>query len=285
MNVQPTGTPSAIRTAARFEVTGIVQGVGFRPFVHRLAHQLHLDGRVGNDSTRVFVEAAGTEAALDEFYRRLLDDAPPLARVERVSRTALDAPVAAGFAIVESETVPGARTLVAPDTAVCDDCLAELFDPADRRHRHPFITCTNCGPRFTIIRELPYDRPATTMAGFALCPACAAEYADPTDRRYHAQPIACHDCGPSLVFRPGNGDAPTERGGAIELALDALRTGLTVAVKGWAGTTSPATQRVRTPSPDCVTASIARTSRSPSWCAIWPRLGGWRSSATPRPRS
>ena len=229
---------TARRVAARFEVTGIVQGVGFRPFVHRLARELGLDGRVGNDSTRVFVEVAGDAGALDELERRLVADAPPLARVERVVRlddATDDAGLGPGFEIVESETVAGARTLVAPDTAVCEDCLAELFDPTDRRHRHPFITCTNCGPRFTIIRDLPYDRPATTMARFAMCPACAAEYADPADRRYHAQPIACHECGPMLVYRPGNGDAPTERDGALHRAVEALRAGLTVAVKGLGG--------------------------------------------------
>jgi hydrogenase maturation protein HypF len=242
------------RVAARFEVTGIVQGVGFRPFVHRLAHELGIDGVVGNDSTRVFVDAAGTPAALAELERRLVADAPPLARVERVVRAVTRDPgaIPAGFRIVESEVVSGARTLVPPDTAVCDDCLAELREPADRRFGHPFITCTNCGPRFTIIRDLPYDRPATTMAGFAMCPACAAEYADPSDRRYHAQPIACHDCGPTLVFRPGNGDRPTERTGAIERAVDALRAGLTVAVKGLGGyhlacdaTSSEAVTRLR----------------------------------------
>lgn len=227
--------PVAARVAARFEVTGIVQGVGFRPFVHRLARELGLDGFVGNDSTRVFVEVAGLPDAVGELARRLVADAPPLARVERVERHDAIGPVEPGFRIVESETVAGARTLVPPDTAVCDDCLAELFDPDDRRFGHPFITCTNCGPRFTIIRDLPYDRPATTMSGFPMCAACAGEYGDPADRRYHAQPIACHDCGPTLVFRPGNGDAPGERSAAIAGAIDALRAGLTVAVKGLGG--------------------------------------------------
>jgi hydrogenase maturation protein HypF len=202
----------AARVVARFEVTGIVQGVGFRPFVHRLANELGLDGWVGNDSTRVFIEVAGPAAASTSSAPPRRRRAPARSR-RACGEDAGDRPggVEPGFRIVESETVAGARTLVPPDTAVCDDCLAELFDPADRRFRHPFITCTNCGPRFTIIRDLPYDRPATTMAGFPMCAACAAEYADPLDRRYHAQPIACHDCGPTLVFRPGNGDPPTER--------------------------------------------------------------------------
>jgi hydrogenase maturation protein HypF len=240
------------RVVERIEVTGIVQGVGFRPFVHRLAHELGIDGSVGNDSTRVFLDVAGLADAIGELVRRLVDDAPPLARVDHVARHRSDAVVEPGFRIVESRSVAGARTLVPPDTAVCDDCVAELFDPADRRYRHPFVTCTNCGPRFTIIRDLPYDRPATTMADFAMCPACAAEYADPGDRRYHAQPIACHDCGPVLSFRPGNGDPPTGRDAALDRAVDALRTGLTVAVKGLGGfhlacdaTSSEAVRRLR----------------------------------------
>lgn len=218
--------------AERVTVTGIVQGVGFRPFVYRLATELGLDGHVGNDATRVFVEVAGPAASVDEFARRLRADAPPLARVEHVTRAPLAGRPAPGFRIVASADAAGTRTLVPPDTAVCDDCLAELFDPADRRYLHPFVTCTNCGPRFTIIRDLPYDRPATTMAGFAMCAACAAEYADPADRRYHAQPIGCHDCGPRLAF-----DAPGRAtvGDPIALARTALATGAIVAVKGLGG--------------------------------------------------
>jgi hydrogenase maturation protein HypF len=223
------------RVAERFEVTGIVQGVGFRPFVYRLATELGLDGEVGNDSTQVFIDVAGPPAALDELARRLVAEQPPLARIERVTRTPAARPVGGGFRIVESHAVAGARTLVPPDTAVCDDCVAELFDPADRRYRHPFITCTNCGPRFTIIRDLPYDRPATTMAAFPMCEECAAEYGDPADRRYHAQPIACHRCGPRLVFVAASGDAPSVGDVALGRAIDALRAGLTVAIKGLGG--------------------------------------------------
>ncbi len=229
-------------TAERFEVAGVVQGVGFRPFVWRLAGELGLEGRVGNDARRVFVEAAGPATALDELARRLVTDAPPLARVDAVTRrpVPVDAvPAGSGFRIVDSVAGGERRTLVPPDTAVCDHCLAELFDPADRRYRHPFITCTNCGPRFTIITGLPYDRPATTMAGFPMCEACAAEYRDPADRRYHAQPIACPHCGPTLTFEPVE---PAECGGrsapgndAIEAARAALRAGRIVAVKGLGG--------------------------------------------------
>ena len=156
----------------RIEVTGVVQGVGFRPFVHRLATETGLDGFVGNDSTSVFIEVTGPRPRLDEFARRLVTEAPPLARVESVTRTACEANDERGFRIVESRCVAGGRTLIAPDTAVCDDCIAEMDDPDDRRFGHAFITCTNCGPRFTIIRDLPYDRPNTTMAAFDMCDAC-----------------------------------------------------------------------------------------------------------------
>lgn len=251
----------------RIEVAGVVQGVGFRPFVWRLATGLGLDGCVGNDAARVFVEAAGPASALDELARRIAAEAPPLARVDSVTRRpAATGAVSAGsgFRIVDSVAGGTPRTLVPPDTAVCDDCRAELFDPADRRYRHPFITCTNCGPRFTIITGLPYDRPATTMAGFPMCELCAAEYADPADRRYHAQPVACPQCGPTLRFEwvdtgaagtPGrtrptsgqgltksppsspaaDGDTAVAGDAAIEAARAALRAGRIVAVKGLGG--------------------------------------------------
>ncbi len=206
------------------EVTGIVQGVGFRPFVHRLASALGLVGSVGNDPTKVFIEVAG--AGIDEFVRRLVDEAPPLAKVESVTRSP-SVVVSDVFRIVESRSGAGERTLVPPDSAVCDDCLAELFDPNDRRHRHPFITCTNCGPRFTIITGLPYDRPNTTMAEFAMCAACESEYTDPSDRRFHAQPIACPACGPRLRYT--GGDDPI-RDAARDLAEGAI-----VAIKGLGG--------------------------------------------------
>jgi hydrogenase maturation protein HypF len=220
----------------RFTVTGVVQGVGFRPFVHRIATELGLAGFVGNDSGAVFLEVQGEPARVDEFARRLRGRAPPLARISTVS--AVDVPVKAScarrFRIVESRTVAGTGTPIPPDIAVCDDCLAELFDPNNRRYRHPFVTCTNCGPRFTIIRALPYDRPATTMSAFAMCERCAAEYHDPADRRFHAQPIACPDCGPSLWF-----SSPAARINQTDAALAAtqraLATGAIVAIKGIGG--------------------------------------------------
>ena len=242
---------SAVRRR-RFTVTGVVQGVGFRPFVWRLATSLSLSGFVGNSSTSVFVEVQGPAAALAEFARRLAPDAPPLAQVTSVGWEEIPVAAAEGFAIVPSRAADGAATAIPPDVAVCDDCVRELFDPADRRFRHPFVTCTNCGPRFTIIRALPYDRPATTMAGFPLCDRCAAEYHDPADRRFHAQPLCCPDCGPSLTFRAlprvgvsvraGRGLDARESGSgrarvdaSVCAARAALVAGQVVAVKGIGG--------------------------------------------------
>jgi hydrogenase maturation protein HypF len=234
-----TESPLLLRTddvRRRFTVTGVVQGVGFRPFVHRIASELGLAGFVGNDSAAVFVEAQGERARVDEFGLRLRSEAPPLARITAVSVTDLAADTTCGreFQIVASQTVSGATTPIPPDIAVCDDCVAELFDPHDRRYRHPFVTCTNCGPRFTIIRELPYDRPATTMSAFAMCERCAAEYYDPANRRFHAQPIACPDCGPSLWFRSPTGGV-TGSDAALAATQRALAAGAVVAIKGIGG--------------------------------------------------
>jgi hydrogenase maturation protein HypF len=217
-------------------VTGLVQGVGMRPFLARLAGELGLDGQCSNTSSAVSVEVEGDLGAVAAYADRLRADAPPLAVVETVTTRAVPATGQAGFTIVASAADEGVRTLVAADTAPCADCLRELADPADRRHRHPFITCTNCGPRFTITLDLPYDRPATTMAAFPMCPACAAEYADPLDRRYHAQPIACHDCGPTLAARDPEGAVVTrDAEEALALAQRALAAGQVVAVKGIGG--------------------------------------------------
>ncbi|GAA4544037.1 carbamoyltransferase HypF [Mycobacterium paraffinicum] len=220
----------------RLTVTGVVQGVGFRPFVHRIATELGLSGFVGNDSGAVFVEVQGERARIAEFGRRLHAEAPPLARIRdvTVSELAADAGEERGFRIVASRDLPGETTPIPPDIAACDDCVAELFDPSDRRYRHPFVTCTNCGPRFTIIRELPYDRPATTMSGFPMCARCAAEYHDPTDRRFHAQPIACPECGPSLWFRSASGRVDGAEA-ALAATQRALATGAVVAIKGVGG--------------------------------------------------
>jgi hydrogenase maturation protein HypF len=219
----------------RFTVVGVVQGVGFRPFVHRIATDLGLAGFVGNDSGAVFIEVQGPVARIDEFGRRLRGEAPPLARITTISIVDVAANTldGDGFHIVDSQTVSGATTPIPPDIAVCDDCVAELFSPQDRRYRHPFVTCTNCGPRFTIIRALPYDRPATTMSTFAMCDRCADEYHDPADRRFHAQPIACPDCGPSLWFC---GPELIEGADAALAATQrALAAGAVVAIKGIGG--------------------------------------------------
>lgn len=218
----------------RIAVRGVVQGVGFRPFVARLAAELGLAGNVGNDATSVFVEIEGPNAAITEFLRRVRAEAPPLASVVDVVATDIDPTGASGFEIVPSRAAEGERTLVPPDVATCDDCLADLADPGNRRYRHPFVTCTNCGPRFTIIVDLPYDRPATTMRGFPMCAACAAEYDDPADRRYHAQPISCHECGPRLWWQEAgvrtDGAEP-----ALAAAVERIRSGGIVAIKGIGG--------------------------------------------------
>ncbi|MET9470335.1 acylphosphatase, partial [Streptomyces sp. NPDC006544] len=189
----------------RVTVRGVVQGVGFRPYVYTRATGLGLAGHVTNTAEGVVAEVEGAASAVAEFCDRLAADAPPLAVVDTVDHDEVPAVGGAGFTIVASRTGGPARTLISPDVATCAACLAELADPADRRHRHPFITCTHCGPRFTIVTALPYDRPNTTMAGFPMCPDCAREYADPGDRRFHAQPVACPACGPRLRLLTGTG--------------------------------------------------------------------------------
>ena len=191
----------SIRTVIRVE--GIVQGVGFRPFVYALASRLRLAGYVANDQRGVIIEIEGAPQAAAEFISRLQSDAPVLASIDRVSTSHIAAMGEHEFKIVDSRLDGARETLIAPDTAVCADCLREIFDPSDRRYRYPFTNCTNCGPRFTIIRSTPYDRPFTTMAGFAMCAMCAREYHDPADRRFHAQPISCPGCGPRLRLIDG----------------------------------------------------------------------------------
>ena len=220
----------------RLRVTGTVQGVGFRPFVYRHAVALGLSGHVANDSEGVLVEVEGPPQQLDELSRRLAEEAPPLARVATLETTQLPATGGgSGFRIVESRSERAPAVAVSVDVATCDDCLAELTNPSDRRYGYPFTNCTNCGPRYTIIRSIPYDRPATTMAGFAMCDACAAEYADPGDRRFHAQPNACPACGPQLRLLGADGRVVAERGEALDEAVKALLAGKVLAVKGLGG--------------------------------------------------
>ncbi|HKN39712.1 MAG TPA: carbamoyltransferase HypF [Acidimicrobiia bacterium] len=231
--------PAGGRVRTRVRVEGIVQGVGFRPFVHGLATRLDLAGFVGNDARGVFVEIEGHDGAVAEFLRALEAEPPPLAVIERVTARAM-APVGEErFTIVASRAGGESQALISPDTATCADCLAELWDETDRRYRYPFTNCTNCGPRFTIVRGVPYDRPVTTMAPFEMCERCAAEYHDPGDRRFHAQPVCCPDCGPRLVLLrrrdgrrhplPGSGADP------LAAAVARLRGGEIVAVKGLGG--------------------------------------------------
>ncbi len=223
---------TARRVRARVE--GAVQGVGFRPYVHRLAGELELAGWVLNDQRGVLLEVEGPAVAVEQFLARLEPDAPPLADVERVTPEDLAPTGETGFAIVESEHGGEPDAPVSPDAATCEDCLRELFDPDDRRHRYPFVNCTNCGPRFTIVRRVPYDRPLTTMAGFAMCLACQSEYDDPADRRFHAQPNACPDCGPSLRLVTARGRVLDVRD-PLQAVVQALEDGLVVAVKGIGG--------------------------------------------------
>ena len=239
---------------AHIHVTGIVQGVGMRPFVYREAMAHGICGWVLNAGDGVHIEAHALADALDAFVAALSEHAPAAARVERVDIADLEpggwsAADEQGFHIVASQDQTAHTTLVSPDIATCDDCLRELFDPADRRYHYPFINCTNCGPRFTIIRSLPYDRAATSMDCFPMCPKCAAEYVDPLDRRFHAQPDACFDCGPHITWREAAGDMGLEGSRAtpavgstretsdaiIDRCVELLASGGIVAIKGLGG--------------------------------------------------
>jgi hydrogenase maturation protein HypF len=236
----------------QIEVSGIVQGVGFRPYVYRLATERHLVGTIRNTSSGVTIEVEGPRSAVDDFLSRLPLEAPPLARITGMVSVELacsgDAaprlpesgqcgstsePGVPRFRILASRGEEAVRTLISPDIATCGDCLREMFDCSDRRYRYPFINCTNCGPRFTITRSIPYDRPRTSMAPFQMCAHCQAEYDDPLNRRFHAQPNACWDCGPKLELWEGSRVIPTAD--PLAAAIDGLRWGKIVAVKGLGG--------------------------------------------------
>ena len=215
-------------------IRGIVQGVGFRPFLHRLTARFSLSGWVRNTSNGVELELEGSPEQLERFLATLPAEQPPLAVIAGVERT--DLPQTAGyegFSILESEALPQRQALVSPDVATCPDCLRELADPTDRRHRYPFLNCTNCGPRFTILRDVPYDRPRTSMGKFPLCPECAGEYHDIENRRYHAQPTCCPVCGPTLSYLDGAGAACP--GEPLAQAKADLKRGKIVAIKGLGG--------------------------------------------------
>ena len=213
---------------------GVVQGVGFRPFVHRLAHRLHLSGWVRNVAGTVEIHAEGAADQLDALEAAIVSEAPRVARVDRVEATTIDAAGILGFDITASTDADTVRP-VPPDVGICEHCEAELFDPADRRFRHPFITCTDCGPRYTIIDGLPYDRERTSMKAFAMCPRCAEEYAAPGDRRFHAETVACPNCGPHVWFEGADGDGRGAGDAAILLAATALHMGAVVGVRGLGG--------------------------------------------------
>jgi hydrogenase maturation protein HypF len=215
-------------------VHGIVQGVGFRPFVFALASRHHLHGFVRNQTSGVLIEVEGEAVALDRFLSELSDQTPPLARITDVSWESCPPRGDQTFHIAPSQADPSAQVFISPDAAVCDKCLAELFDPADRRFGYPFLNCTNCGPRLTIIRSAPYDRPRTTMATFVMCDACRAEYKDPSNRRFHAQPNACPLCGPSLQLLDATGQR-IQTIDPLRSFAEALRGGTIGALKGLGG--------------------------------------------------
>ncbi len=222
----------------QIEVSGIVQGVGFRPYVYRLATERDLAGTICNTSAGVTIEVQGPADQIAQFVERLPIDAPPLARITQVAVRDIPCKGERDFRIVHSQGGQ-VRTLISPDVAICADCLREMFEPVDRRYGYPFINCTNCGPRFTIVRDLPYDRPSTSMAKFPLCAACQAEYDDPLNRRFHAQPNACWDCGPRVELWDPAGNIVECRDPVAEAARR-LSGGLIIAVKGL-GETSPST--------------------------------------------
>jgi hydrogenase maturation protein HypF len=227
------------RRRLRICVHGVVQGVGFRPFVYTTAAALGLTGWVRNDSSGAIIEVEGDGEDLEEFLRRLRQQPPPLAVIESIQSEALPVVGGTGFAIADTSRTDGGRTLASPDVAMCAECAAEQRDPGNRRYRHAFINCTNCGPRFTIIASLPYDRTSTTMASFAMCDDCFGEYTDPADRRFHAQPVCCPNCGPTLSYHipgeQGAGGRDAQGEAALRQARQLLRDGGILAVKGIGG--------------------------------------------------
>jgi len=216
------------------EVSGIVQGVGFRPYIYRLAGERQLTGSICNTAAGVSIEVQGPPAAVDDFLARLPAEAPPLARIIDISVREIPCNGDLGFRIIATHRGEPVSTLISPDVAVCVDCLREMFDSADRRYRYPFINCTNCGPRFTIVRNIPYDRPFTSMAAFRMCSACQAEYDDPSNRRFHAQPNACWTCGPQVELWDLVGKR-VEAADPIAETVTRLQRGDVVAIKGLGG--------------------------------------------------
>lgn len=226
--------PSA---AYRILINGIVQGVGFRPFIYSLANRYQITGWVRNTSGGVEIEVSGTSEQLDNFIDSISEEAPPLSRIELIQHETIQVKEYDGFQIQRSQVIEGDYQPISPDVNICEDCLRELFTPEDFRFRYPFINCTNCGPRFTIIKDIPYDRPKTTMAGFDLCPKCRKEYENPLDRRFHAQPVACPDCGPEIWLEFPSQTNPDRISGdqAMRMAQQLLAEGKIAAIKGLGG--------------------------------------------------
>jgi len=219
-------------------INGIVQGVGFRPFVYGLAARYKLNGWVRNTSEGVNIEVTGPEDKLDHFISSLENEAPPLAQIDSLHFEEIPPDNHKSFQILHSRSIDGGFQPISPDVSICGDCLSELFTTADRRYRYPFTNCTNCGPRFTIIKDIPYDRPQTTMAGFDLCPSCMTEYEDPLDRRFHAQPVACPSCGPQVWLEyagQGSSNPAAVEDSAIIETQELLAAGKIVAIKGLGG--------------------------------------------------
>ncbi|RMD97628.1 MAG: carbamoyltransferase HypF, partial [Calditrichaeota bacterium] len=212
------------RERLRIHINGIVQGVGFRPFVYRLAQECQLAGFVNNSSDGVLIEVEGEPRALSQFRQRLRTEAPPMARIVELRVEKISPAGESEFTIKASRRDRPPVTLISPDMSICQDCLRELFDPRDRRYRYPFINCTNCGPRYTIVYEIPYDRPKTSMRVFPMCAQCEAEYHDPGNRRFHAQPNACPKCGPQVQLHRRDGKALHPRD-PIQKAVDLLKAG------------------------------------------------------------
>lgn len=226
---------AGLKSRYRLKITGTVQGVGFRPFVYRLATAWHLTGWINNTSEGVLIEVEGSPGRLDKFMEQLQTDKPPISHIDRIERHNIAPNNDDSFKIVFSENGKNKSVVILPDLAVCPDCLREMLDPSDRRYLYPFINCTNCGPRFSIIKSLPYDRVNTTMKTFTMCEKCAAEYSEPSDRRFHAQPNACPDCGPHLELWNGRGQVLEKYNTALLKAAEALHRGQIVAVKGLGG--------------------------------------------------
>jgi hydrogenase maturation protein HypF len=231
----PLTLPSMTYSSRHIHINGIVQGVGFRPFIYNLALGHRLTGWVRNSASGVDIEVTGTEQDLNAFLAAIPQSAPPLAIIDAIDYQEVDLCEFDGFNIIHSEDQPTDFIPVSPDMAICKDCQSELFDTQDRRYRYPFINCTNCGPRFSIIQDIPYDRPKTTMSGFSMCPACLSEYKNPRDRRFHAQPVACPVCGPQVWLEITPGESQYEKEEAIQGARQMLADGKILAVKGLGG--------------------------------------------------